>query len=156
MPETIVAQVWSRMAILESESFKKLNSFTVSGQRDDVSTVIWIFSDGLVRPSIQGSTSVRLGIGMTSAFCIISVTHISFAYGGCLDATQYPQPLLQFVLSSFQREVLYKIRATLYLIYPKFFRNLGDSQNLHKIFSKMAQIFPTNFSKIFKIDHILF
>ncbi len=37
----------------------------------------------------------------------------------------------------------------LYLIYPKFFKNLKDSQNLNKIFSKMTNLFEIQ--QVFKL-----
>ncbi len=91
-----------------------------------------------VRLSTHSLTSVWLVLCTTFAICTIYVIH----------ATSYPRMMAvrtrcnilhhQFDLSSsFQWEVLYKICTILYLIYPKIFKNLEDSQNLHKPFSKM-------------------
>ncbi len=56
-----------------------------------------------------------------------------------------------FVIFSKFWEYLYKICAILYRIYSKFFKNLEESQNLNKIFSKRLKFF-SKFQQIFKTE----
>ncbi len=55
------------------------------------------------------------------------------------------QPTIKQILVGFINNL-----RNFYLIYPKFFKKLGESQNLHQIFTKMATFFEI--SAIFKTD----
>ncbi len=84
-----------------------------------------------------------------SLYALFDTHNISSTYGGCLHSTRYHQPPIRFVFSiSFQWEVLYKIWTILYLIYPKFFKNLKSyiifSQNRIKFFPKFQLTFKTD------------
>ncbi len=50
------------------------------------------------------------------------------------EAMTYVRICIKFESNDVQ--FLYKIGTFLYLIYPKFFKNLDDSQNLREIFTK--------------------
>ncbi len=86
-------------------------------------TVFFDFSGVVHHEYLTWLNLCAIWLGMTSAIHMICAIH----------ETSHP-----YMVAIRTWEVLCKICVILYLIYPKFFNNLEDSQNLHEIFSKMS------------------
>ncbi len=134
------------VVVRHKADFQGTGQLDSSRSWDDCCKHKWLMSNQGGWVSVRRLYSNRLLYDLNSVQLLQFVQ--STQHGSPSESVWYSQPTVEFVFSSFEWEILYKICAILFLIYPKCFKNLENSQNVmfSKIldfFSKLQQIFKT-------------